>query len=207
MSGSMATRLSGAKEAVCRLPLVFRLQQRAARPTTTRFRAMLARHVQIDEHQRVLDVACGPGNYREVLQGRYYGCDINAAYIDEARKRHEGQFDVMDCCDLTYADSFFDHVVSIAATHHFDDAQLGAMISGALRVCRPDGLLHVVDAILPVSGNRLFKRLWFSLDVGRFPRTREQLHLRLSRHGTIKRVEVVPGPLHDCVYFQVRRSG
>lgn len=78
---------------------------------------------------------------------------VIAAYIEAARRSHAGQFDVMDCCHLTYADGFFDHVVSIAATHHLDDSSLEATISEALRVCGPGGSLHVIDGILPVSGS------------------------------------------------------
>src|SRR5947207_12734239 len=98
----MGAALSGAVQAVCRIPIVYRLQQHVAHPTTSRFRALLSRHVQIETNQTVLDVACGIGNYRDLLQGRYYGCDINAAYIDAARKEHTGCFAVMDCCNLTY---------------------------------------------------------------------------------------------------------
>jgi SAM-dependent methyltransferase len=204
MASSLATRLAGIVQKAYRLPLVYRIQQRVAEPTTSRFRALLARHVRIEAGQRVLDIACGIGNYRDALSGRYYGCDINAAYIETARQRHAGQFDVMDCCHLTYADGFFDHVVSIAATHHLDDAGLAATMSEALRVCGPEGSLHVIDGILPVSGHRRFKRLWFALDAGRFPRTREQLRLGLTRHGRVELEELVCGPLHDCVYFRVR---
>lgn len=204
MSSSIAARMSSIRQALFELPLVYRLQQHVAQPTTSRFRALLLRNLHVEPDQSVLDVACGIGNYRDVLQGRYYGCDINAAYIDAARTRRTGHFEVMDCCNLTYAAGFFDHVVSIAATHHLDDSQLDAMITGALRVCRADGAVHILDAILPVAGHKLLKRLWFSLDVGRFPRTREQLHRRLAKHGRIQREEVVAGPLHDCAYFRVQ---
>lgn len=192
--------------ALSRLPGAYGLQQRIAYPTTSRFRGLLARHVHIKPGERVLDVACGIGTYREVLAGDYYGVDVNPAYIRAAQRSHSGTFEVMDGCRLTFAVGTFDHVVSIAATHHLDDSQFDATLSGALRVCRTGGSVHVLDAVLPETGMRLFKSLWFRMDAGRFPRTRRTLRARLALHGRVVRDEFVPGPLHDCAYFQIIRT-
>src|SRR5687768_2755681 len=108
--------------ALSRLPGAYELQQYVAYPTTRRFRLLLRRHVHVGPQQRVLDVACGIGTYRDVLGGDYCGVDINPAYIDAARRSHTGQFEVMDCSELLFAGGQFDHVVTIAATHHLDDS-------------------------------------------------------------------------------------
>ena len=81
--------------------------------------------------------------------------------------------------------------------------ELQATVRGALRVCRKGGIVHVVDAILPETGSQLFKRVWFGLDAGRFPRTRDHLRAALAAHGAIMEEELLPGPLHDCVYFGI----
>jgi|RhiMethySRZTD1v2_1073278.scaffolds.fasta_scaffold155587_3 SAM-dependent methyltransferase len=191
--------------ALSRLPGAYGLQQYLAYPTTSRFRVLLGRHVQIGSQQRVIDVACGIGTYRDVLGGEYCGVDINPAYIEAARRRHAGTFEVMDCVDLRYATEVFDHVVTIAATHHLDDRQLGAALESALRVCRAGGFVHVLDAVLPETGNRTFKRLWFRLDAGRFPRSRAALRSILASRGRIDREDLIGGPLHDCAYFRVEK--
>jgi ubiquinone/menaquinone biosynthesis C-methylase UbiE len=199
-----APRVLAALQRTCSRPAVYRLLQCIAAPTTSRFRDLLRRHVHPRPEQRLLDLACGIGNYRGDLGGQYYGADINPDYIATARRTHSGTFDVMNCTALTYPDRFFDHVVSIAATHHLDDRELQAMVQGALRVCRDGGMVHVVDAILPETGHTAFKRLWFGLDAGRFPRLRDQLRSALAVHGVIAAEELLPGPLHDCAYFGVR---
>jgi ubiquinone/menaquinone biosynthesis C-methylase UbiE len=129
---------------------------------------------------------------------------VNPAYIEAARRNHDGRFDVMDCCDLTFPAGMFSHIVMIAATHHLDDRQVDAAIGGALRVCAGSGALHVLDAVLPETGWRAFKTAWFRLDAGRFPRRRDDLRSRLRALGTVVVEDFVPGPLHDCAYFQVR---
>jgi ubiquinone/menaquinone biosynthesis C-methylase UbiE len=191
--------------ALSRVPGAYQLQQHVAYPTTSRFRRLLERHVQIREGDRLLDLACGIGTYRDVLGGDYYGVDVNPAYIEAARRNHGGQYEVMDCCDLTFPAGMFSHVVMIAATHHLDDRQVDAAVSGALRVCQDGGALHVLDAVLPETGWRGFKTAWFRLDAGRFPRRRDDLRSRLSALGTMVEEDFVPGPLHDCAYFQIKQ--
>jgi SAM-dependent methyltransferase len=192
--------------AVSRLPGAYGLQQYLAYPTTSRFRVLLGRHVRIASQQRVLDLACGIGTYRDLLGGEYCGVDINPAYIEAARRRHTGTFEVMDSADLRYAAELFDHVVTIAATHHLDDRQLDAAVESALRVCLPGGFVHVLDAVLPETGNQTFKRLWFRLDAGRYPRSRASLRSMLASRGRIEHEDLIGGPLHDCAYFRVAKS-
>jgi SAM-dependent methyltransferase len=195
-----------ALQRACSRPAVYRATQYIAKPTTSRFRFLLRRHVRVAPHHRLLDLGCGIGNYRADLGGDYHGIDINPGYIAAVGDKHSGTFEVMDCTALTYSDRYFDQVVSIAVTHHLDDSQLQAMLQGALRVCRDDGIVHVVDAILPQTGNRTFKRLWFGMDAGRFPRAYDLLRGAIARHGAIVAEELLPGPLHDCAYFGIRRQ-
>lgn len=187
---------------VTQLPGAYHLQQYLGYPTTSRFRRLLSAHVRVQATDTVLDLACGIGNYRELLGGNYFGADLNAEYIESARARYPGNWSVMDCSKLTYPDAMFDHVVTIAATHHLDDEQIDGMLSGAARVCRPGGTVHVIDAVLPETGNRLFKKTWFRMDAGRYPRTRVDLRRALGHHLTVVEEDFLPGPLHDCAYFR-----
>jgi SAM-dependent methyltransferase len=112
----------------------------------------------------------------------------------------------MDCTRLGFPERSFDEVVTIATTHHLDDAQLARMVGEALRVCRPGGHLHIIDAILPVSPNFLFKRVWFRLDRGAFPRTTDDLVAGVEQAGRVIRRNMLTGPLHDTIYLRVAPS-
>lgn len=184
----------------------YALGQFVGRPTTDRFRRLLARNLTAGVDTSVLDLGCGIGNYRDCFIGRYTGIDVNPIYIENARAALPGRFETMDCTRLGFSDGAFDEVVTIATTHHLDDGEVTRMVTEALRACRHDGHLHIIDAIMPVSPNFAFKRFWFNLDRGRFPRSLDTLLACVARGGAIVRHEVLTGPLHDTVYIRVGRG-
>jgi SAM-dependent methyltransferase len=181
----------------------YALGQFVGRPTTDRFRRLLARNLAAGVDTSILDLGCGIGNYRDCFVGRYTGIDINPAYVASARAALPGRFETMDCTRLGFSDGTFDEVVTIATTHHLDDAQVAQMVVEALRTCRRGGHLHIIDAILPVAPNFAIKRFWFNLDRGEFPRPLDKLLACVARGGAIVRHEVLTGPLHDTVYIRV----
>lgn len=187
------------------VPGIYALNQRIGRPTTDRFRKLIEANIPSDG-RLVLDLGCGIGNYRESFRGPYVGIDINPRYIDAARKRFPDRFETMDCTDLRFADASFDEVVTIATTHHLDDRGLLKMVQEALRVLRPGGHLHIVDAILPASNTALFKQIWFRLDRGAFPRRLPALAGLVENRGSLSKQDVLAGPLHDVAYLRVAPS-
>jgi SAM-dependent methyltransferase len=184
------------------LPIVYAASQILARPTTDRFRKLIAANLKLAPDAKILDLGCGVGAFRDCFSALYTGIDINPMYIKQARALLSGAFAVMDCTSLGYPDESFSEVVTIATTHHLNDDQLAKMVKDALRVCRPGGHFHVLDAILPVSPN-LFKNVWFGLDRGRFPRKLDVLLGTLGRAGNVAYHEVITGPLHDVVYIRM----
>jgi ubiquinone/menaquinone biosynthesis C-methylase UbiE len=186
------------------LPSVYAVNQTLGRPTTDRYRKLIAANVPLAFDAEILDLGCGLGAFRDCFPGSYTGIDINSAYVKQARALLSGAFAAMDCTSLSFSDVSFDEVVSIATTHHLNDEQIVMMVKEALRVCRPSGHLHVVDSILPLSPN-LFKSVFFGLDRGRFPRKRDRLLAILRRAGNVERHEEITGPLHDVVYVRMGR--
>jgi len=184
------------------LPTVYALGQTLGRVTTDRYRKLITVNIKLAADTEILDLGCGVGAFRDCFSGSYTGIDINPAYVKQAHASLPGTFAVMDCTSLTYSDESFSEVVTIATTHHLNDEQVAMMVKDALRVCRPGGHFHVVDAILPMSPN-LFKSVWFGLDRGQFPRKLDHLLAILGRAGNVERYEVMTGPLHDVVYVRV----
>lgn len=180
----------------------FALHQRLGEPTLGRYRQLIARHIGNAADKHILDIGCGIGNFRPSFAGRYTGIDINPAYIEKARAAQTGEFETMDCTRLAFPDAAFDEVVTIATMHHIDDGAAVRMIAEAIRVCRPGGYFHIIDAILPVARNPL-KTLIFRLDRGDHPRTIEQHLSVVGRAAPILEQDVLPGPVHDTVYVRV----
>jgi ubiquinone/menaquinone biosynthesis C-methylase UbiE len=184
-------------------PAGYALNQRIGRPTTDRYRALIARHVGSGAERTVLDIGCGIGSFRDCFHGRYCGIDINPAYIAAARAGLPGQFVTMDATRLAFRDASFDDVVTVATMHHPADGDVVALIREATRVCRPGGCVHIIDAIQPVSPVRAFKRLWFGLDRGAFPRSLHQLQHLAGLAGRVVERAIETGPLHDVAYIAV----
>jgi ubiquinone/menaquinone biosynthesis C-methylase UbiE len=112
----------------------------------------------------------------------------------------------MDAGRLDFPDASFDHAISIAVCHHLDDATLTKMVSEALRVVKPEGALHIVDPVLPVSSFAPIKRLIFENDRGQHQRTLETMARTLARVARIESLDLRRGLLHDVCYFRLARA-
>lgn len=196
--------LRKALERVLELPAVYDLNQFIGQPTVRRYTQLLVEEVPLSAGGHVLDLGCGTGATRRLIPGRYVGIDINPDYIASAKRiRSGGEFIAMDATKLTFPDDSFDQVISVATTHHLDGEQLQAMALEALRVVRPGGAFHIVDAILPVNPRDRAKEMFFRMDRGRFPRKLEDLVSTVSRAADVARTRVLSGPMHDVAYLRV----
>ncbi len=181
----------------------YELIQRIGAPTVRIFREILSQSIQQDlsARARTLDLACGSGGFRELFPDNYYGIDINPDYIEAAAKRYKGYFQVMNCQQLQFEDGKFDSVVTIATTHHLDDFALQRTLFEALRVLRPGGKIHIIDAILPKNRFHIWKEIWFRCDRGNFPRRAERLLKIIDPIFKPTSVKFYNGSLHDVIYI------
>jgi ubiquinone/menaquinone biosynthesis C-methylase UbiE len=109
----------------------------------------------------VLDVACGPGlvacAFARVAKS-VVGIDLTPAMIERAQALAAAQhcrnveFRTGDVQRLPYADGAFSIVVSRLAFHHFE--QPAQVLSEMVRVCRPGGVIAVVDLLAPADSVR-----------------------------------------------------
>ncbi|MBR0695280.1 class I SAM-dependent methyltransferase [Bradyrhizobium lablabi] len=196
--------LRKALERVLEFPAIYNLNQMIGQPTVRRYVQLVSEEIPVGAEMSVVDIGCGTGASRAVINARYHGIDINPSYIEAARRNHaDADFTAMDGTKLIFADDSFDQAMSIATTHHLDDSQLQAMTAEALRVVRPGGAFHIIDAILPMNPRELFKERFFRMDRGRFPRRLDELQRVVSYSGHVARQRVLNGPLHDVAYLRL----
>ncbi len=96
----------------------------------------------------VLDVGCGPGNFRRHLNSvdvRYYG--IDPLPLGSTR---DFPFAKAIAEYIPFRDGLFSDVVVMSALDHFYD--LDAFFSEVVRVLRPEGKLHIVQSIHDLRG-------------------------------------------------------
>lgn len=187
-------------------PEVFALAQKLNPFTVSRIRELAIRNVPNTSEFAILDIGCGVGYYRGVFnRTAYTGIDVNPAYIEFAQRAHrDADFRVMSAERLDFPDKQFNAVLSTGMTHHLSDDVLIAMVRESRRVTKQQGMLHIVDAILPVSRRARLKRWFFLQDRGGHQRSLADMTSILSANATLARVEVLTGPLHDVAYFRLQ---
>ncbi|MDF2653206.1 MAG: Methyltransferase type 11 [Paenibacillus sp.] len=96
-----------------------------SRKADTEITRRLKNHLQILDDSRILDVACGTGNYTVALSQlglNMTGTDISEEMLNTARdKSNQVVWDKADVLHLPYRDGEFSGATCILAIHHFVD--------------------------------------------------------------------------------------
>jgi len=132
--------------------------------------APIFRHNDLRSVRRVLDVGCGPGTNAALFSDvEYLGLDIDANYVDAARRRYRRDFIQADACTYEPADGRrFDFVLLNSLLHHIDTENVYHLLRGVSRQLTPEGHVHILDLVLP---DRLrISRVLAQADRGDHPR-------------------------------------
>jgi trans-aconitate methyltransferase len=132
--------------------------------------APLYAHNDVRGARRVLDVGCGPGtNTAHFTHTDYLGIDSNAAYIENARRRHRRDFVVADVTTWkAERNGRFDLILANSLFHHIDDAGVRHILAHLATLLTPDGHVHVFDLVLPEAPS--VSRFLARADRGEYPR-------------------------------------
>lgn len=114
--------------------------------------SFLKNWAQIPPTARVLDVACGTGEFAHILVAEnpnqaMVGVDISEKMLAIAQQKCDGYpnvaFQVASASALPFADNSFDVAVSANAFHYFDQPEF-ALVE-MKRVLKPDGKVVIID--------------------------------------------------------------
>ncbi|GAA5225448.1 hypothetical protein GCM10025777_60790 [Membranihabitans marinus] len=112
----------------------------------------------VSKQDHVLDIACGSGllSCAFAHHAQYVtGLDITEQMLEEAKRLQSSQqltninWIIGDVNDLPFPDQHFSMVMSRFGFHHFINPQL--VFEEMMRVCKPNGVVMVVDVALPHS--------------------------------------------------------
>ena len=145
-------------------------------------RIALLKELGFQGTESVLDIGCGTGQHSEITSGRYLGVDLDARYIEFARRRHpQKEFVCMDVSQLQLEGDLFDVALMVDVIHHLSDEQARRLLAdlGRLTSKRVFFFEPVVQ-----SPKNLVGRLLVAGDRGRFIRPRNEL-LKLIENNFI----------------------
>ena len=158
-------------------PAVYRLSQNVLAPGgeriyTDHLNRLLKR---LPGAAHLLDVGSGPESWLSRVGLNPIGLDVTHAYMAAYRRR--GGVAVRASADqLPIAHACMDGVWTMFLLHHLPDDCARNVIKEMIRVCKDDGRVVVIDAVLPVSWwKRPIAHTIRRLDRGRHMRTQSQL--------------------------------
>lgn len=108
--------------------------------------------IELPPNARILDLACGTGDFSLLVRGRFPGsrpiaADLTERMLKLARQRGLDQAVCGDACRLPFAGAAFDAVFIGYGLRNFAD--LNSALEEIGRVIKPGGLLVTLDFFLP----------------------------------------------------------
>ena len=163
-------------------------------------RAVIRERLKVRQGLRTLDLGCGPGAFADLFAGDdYVGVDLNARYIDHARKTRQGAFIVSDARRVELPDGRFDQILIFGLLHHLSDDDVRAVLSEARRLLVPGGRMLVIEDIPAISRLNLIGHLIHRVENGEHIRPVEEYKRLYSEAATIESGEVLQSGI--CDYY------
>jgi SAM-dependent methyltransferase len=163
-------------------------------------RAVIRRELRARQGLRTLDLGCGPGAFADLFEGDdYVGVDMNARYIDHARKSRRGAFIVGDARKVDLPDGRFDQILIFGLLHHLSDDDVRAVLSECRRLVVRGGRILVIEDIPAISRLNLIGHLIHRVENGEHIRPVEEYRRLYSEVGTIQSSEVLQSGI--CDYY------
>ena len=131
--------------------------------------------------ETVVDVGGGTGTGRRLWPAgcRYVCLDIEMPKLYGFRSKDPHGLAVLsDATHMSIAAGSADVVMCVGVTHHLTDTMIDLVFQESLRILRVGGKLILLDAVLDC--HRWMGRILWRLDRGSYPRTEEDLRVKLE---------------------------
>ena len=163
-------------------------------------RAVIRRDLRARQGLRTLDLGCGPGAFADLFAGDdYVGVDMNARYIEHARKSRQGAFIVGDARRVELPNARFDQILIFGLLHHLPDEDVRAVLAECKRLLVPGGRILAIEDIPAISRLNLIGHLIHHVENGEHIRPVDDYRRLYSEVTTIQSSEVLQSGI--CDYF------
>jgi ubiquinone/menaquinone biosynthesis C-methylase UbiE len=163
-------------------------------------RSTIRREMDLGPSARTLDLGCGPGAFSDLFEaGDYVGVDLNARYIDHARRTRKGAFIVSDATRVELPDGRFNQILIFGLLHHLPDAEVRKVLAESRRLLSTGGRVLVIEDIPAVSRLNLIGHLIHRVENGEFIRPVEDYRRLYAEAGRVDRELVLQSGI--CDYY------
>jgi ubiquinone/menaquinone biosynthesis C-methylase UbiE len=164
-------------------------------------RRVIRRDLRPGRGLRSLDLGCGPGAFADVFLGDdYFGVDLNARYIEHARRTRKGTFLVSDARKVDLPDGRFDQVLIFGLLHHLSDDDTRDVLKEATRLLAPGGRILAIEDIPAISKLNLIGHLIHNVENGEHIRPAEEYRKLYVEDGRrIEKEEILQSGI--CDYY------
>ncbi len=164
-------------------------------------RAVIRRELRPGRGLRSLDLGCGPGAFADLFLGDdYYGVDLNARYIEHARRTRNGTFLVSDARKVDLPDARFDQILIFGLLHHLPDDYVRSVLGEATRLLAPGGKILAIEDIPAISKLNLIGHLIHNVENGEHIRPADEYRRLYAEDGRrIEKEEVLQSGI--CDYY------
>jgi len=163
-------------------------------------RALIRRDLTLGKGLRSLDLGCGPGAFADLFDGDdYVGADLNARYIEHARRTRKGTFVVSDARKLDLPDRRFDQILIFGLLHHLSDEETRAVLGESRRLLVTGGRILAIEDIPAVSRLNLVGHLLHNIENGEHIRPVEDYKRLYGEVARIERDEILRSGV--CDYY------
>lgn len=163
-------------------------------------RALIRRDLELVPGVRTLDLGCGPGAFSDLFEkGDYVGADLNARYIDYARKHRKGTFVVADARQLELPDQRFDQILIFGLLHHLSDEVVRDVLAECHRLLAPGGHALVIEDIPAISKLNLIGHLIHNVENGEHIRAADEYRKLYEERFQIDHEEILKSGI--CDYY------
>jgi len=163
---------------------------------------------QLSQIHSLVELGCGPASNRAYFPSlsRYWGIDLNPAFIRYAQKHFSGEFVVGNVTDISISwPENVDAVLVNSFFHHLNDSELDLVCRRISKTLAPTGVFHLLDLLLPEK--HCWGRKLAQLDRGQFARKAEDWKAILSAHFEVDlfypfKIEACKTPLWHMFYLR-----
>lgn len=170
----------------CESPFLSNLLRNVIEAGMITVRRNLRRELGDTQSLRLVDLACGTGEFARLARGDYVGVDLDARHVEYARRKHGSKqrlFRIADARETGLPEKDFDVTLVLSFLHHTADEDVGSLMREARRLARDKVIL--VD-LVPLKYN-LLGRFLYSLDQGNHIRPFERQLELVGRHADIQK--------------------